>query len=171
MLQFDTEELKMGAKLRFLGVNQQDGEWEVNPSTAAYVQGQPLKFNTSGQLELCLCYRAENDDGYCGLAKGFSGSTAFKDSDIYNGKATYWPGFNSFKLDNTDPKNPNNDDYPYDTTLTYLPGDDIYIDANGKLTNNGPGAHAGYADVCASATPIAYVIAVATGILTINQIR
>jgi len=159
----------MGAKLRFLGA-WQDGEWDVDPDTLAYVQGQPLKFNTSGNLELCLCYREGYDDGYCGLAKGFSGSATLNLSDLYNTKGTYWPGFNQFKLDNTDPRN-TSDDYPYDTTLTYAVGDDIYIDGNGKLTNNGPGAHQGYATVCADATPIAYVIAVGTDYLIINQVR
>jgi len=162
----------MGAKLRFLGTNQQDGEWLVDPDTDAYIQGQPLKFNTSGMLELCKCYREGHDDGYCGLAKGFSGSLAERLSDISNNKATYWPGYNQFKLDDTDPRNHDNDHFPYDTTLHYVPGDDIYIDENGLLTNNSPGAHPGYGDVCDGATPIAYVIAVhGEDYIIINQVR
>ena len=160
----------MGAKLRFLGA-WQDGEWDLNTASEDYVQGQPLKFNIAGTLELCLCYREAHDDGYCGLAKGFMGSLAEKLSDVYNGKAAYWPGYNQLKLDADDPRNHDNDHEPYDTTLTYVVGDDIYIDENGLLTNNGPGAHVGYATVCDDATPIAYVIAVDDDYLIINQVR
>jgi len=163
----------MGAKLQFLG-GYQDGCFEVNPSTDPYVQGQPLKFNTTGQLELCLCYREGHDDGYCGLAKGWSGSHTDKLSDIYNGKATYWAGFNQMKLDTTDPRN-ENDDYPYETVVTYNEGDDIYINDLGQLTNIGPGGSSGYADVCDDATPIAYVIAIPTSgaqtWIVINEVR
>jgi len=170
----------MGVQVRFLG-GYQDGTLDVNPLTAAYVAGQPLKVNTSGQLELCTCYRQGYDDGYVGLAKGYSGSTTDKNSDIYNGKATYFAGFNQLKLDNQGTARNANDNYPFDTSLTYNEGDDIYIDENGKLTNNGPGAHPGYATVCSNATPIAYVVEVGTGVaadgtstysyLVINQVR
>jgi len=170
----------MGIQTKFLG-GYQDGIYDVNPLTAAYVAGQPLKINTSGQLELCLCFAEGYDNGYCGLAKGFSGSTSRRLSDIYNGKATYFAGFNQFKLDNQGTARDEDDHYPYDTTLIYNEGDDIYIDGNGLLTNNGPGAHAGYATVCANATPIAYVMAIGTGTspdgmssynyIVINQVR
>jgi hypothetical protein len=165
------EVLIMGLLIRHLG-GFQDGTIDVNPNTLAYVAGQPLKVNTSGQLELCLCYREGHDDGYCGLAKGWSGSVTAADpthpSDIYNGKATYLAGFNQFKLDNNDPRNVN-DDYPYDTNDVYQPGDDLYINTVGKLTN----AAGPYDSICADATPVAYVVAVGAGnsYLIINQVR
>jgi len=164
----------MGAKIQFLG-GYQDGTIEVNPNTDAYVQGQPLKINTDAQLELCLCYREGYDDGYAGLAKGWSGSAAVGDrrSDIYNGKATYWAGFNQIRLDATDPRNPDNDVVPFDTAPIYNPGDDIYINVLGFLTNVGPAGPAGYTAVCDNATPIAYVVSVGAedAYLVINQVR
>jgi len=163
----------MGAKLQFLG-GYQDGAQPVNPSTDTYVQGQPLKVNTSGRLELCKCFRVGHDDGYCGLAKGWSGSATMANrlSDIYNSYATYWAGFNQFKLDNNDPRN-ENDDYPYDTAPIYTPGDDIYINMVGKLTNVGPGEVTGYTGVCDDSEPIAYVVQVGANqsYLIINQVR
>ena len=162
----------MGLEIKgFLG-GYQDGSLDVNPLTGAYVAGQPLKVNTSGQLELCYCYAEGTDCGYCGLAKGFSGSTSLQKSDLYNGKATYIAGYNKLTLDALSPVNPS-DRVPYDTTLTYNEGDDLYIDGHGLLSKNGPGTHAGYATVCANATPIAYVVEVGTlqAYLVINQVR
>jgi len=171
----------MGAKIRHLG-GAQDGEFTVCTDTDAYVAGQPLKINTSGNLELCKCYREGNDDGYCGLAKGWSGSTHQSDklSDLYNTKGTYWMGYNQLKLDRDDPRNPydsasgTGDDYPYDIYDTFTPGDDLYINASGKLTNSaGP-----YDTICDGATPVAYVMATPSGgaetgpiWLIINQVR
>lgn len=161
----------MGAKIMHLG-GYQDGTRTLNPATDAYVQGQPLKHNTSGQLELCKCYREGYDDGYSGLAKGHSGSMSDLKSDIYNGKATYWAGFNQLKLDADDPENHDDDTYPYATAPTYTPGDDLYINLSGQLTNIGPGAGGGvYIDVCANATPIAYVLTVGETYMIINQVR
>jgi len=165
----------MGGKIMHLG-GIRVGDYPVNPNTAAYIQGQPLKFNTSGQLELCLCYREGYDDGYAGLAIGYSGHATRVDnpthpSDLYNGNASYYMGHNILKLDNTDPRNID-DDYPYDRTRTYLPADDIYINVVGKLTNVNPGGGGGiYDDVCLNATPIAFVTKVATSYLEIQQIR
>jgi hypothetical protein len=162
----------MGLQVKgFLG-GYQDGSLDVNPLTGAYVAGQPLKVNTSGQLELCYCYAEGTDCGYCGLAKGFSGSTSLQKSDLYNGKATYIAGFNKLTLDEASAVD-GSDHRPFDTTLTYNEGDDLYIDENGLLSNNGAGAHAGYATVCANATPIAYVVEVGTSqaYMVINQVR
>lgn len=161
----------MGAKIMFLA-GFQDGTRTMNPATDAFVQGQPLKHNTSGQLELCKCYREGYDDGYSGLAKGHSGSMADQKSDMYNGKSTYWAGYNQLKLDAVDPENPDDDDYPYDTVPVYTPGDDLYINLSGFLTNVGPGAGGGvYTDVCLHATPIAYVLTVGSTYMIINQVR
>ena len=155
----------------FLG-GYQDGSLDVNPLTADYKAGQPLKVNTSGQLQLCFCYAEGTDTGYCGLAKGFSGSTSLLKSDRYNGKATYIAGYNKLKLDAASLVDAA-DHVPYDSTLVYNEGDDLYIDENGLLSNNGPGAHPGYATVCDNATPIAYVVEVGSlqGYLIINQVR
>ncbi len=174
----------MGAKIRFLG-GYQDGTRPV--STAAtteqsgntlanvYVQGQPLRINNVGDLELCNCYREGYDDGYAGLAKGWSGSVATGDklSDIYNGNATYWAGFNQYRLDSDDVRNSGNDVVPFDDTPVYNPGDDIFINTLGFLTNVGSSGPAGYTSVCANATPIAYVLEVGTNnsYLIINQVR
>jgi len=156
----------MGAKIMHLG-GYQDGTRELNPATDAYVQGMPLKHNTSGQLELCKCYREGHDDGYSGLAKGHSGSMADRKSDMYNGKATYWAGYNQLKLDASDPDNAENDDYPYDVNDVFVAGDDLYISNFGKLTNiAGP-----YDTICEDATPVAYVLEVGESYLIINQVR
>ncbi len=163
----------MGGRIMHLG-GYQPGDTEVNSATLAYVQGQPLKVNTSGQLELCLCYREGHDDGYCGLAKGFSGSLAERLSDIYNGNATYWAGYNTIKLDAEDPRNHDNDHVPFDPNDTWQPGDDVYINTAGILTN----AAGPYDTICAGATPIAYVLATPNNTaetnpawLVINQVR
>ena len=157
--------------LGFLG-GYQDGTIDVNPLTLDYKAGQPLKVNTSGQLELCLCYAEGTDCGYVGLAKGFSGSAALMKSDLYNGKSTYIAGYNKLRLDAASVVD-TADHVPFDATLIYNEGDDLYIDGNGLLTNNGPGAHAGYATVCANATPIAFVLEVGTAqsYLEIAQVR
>jgi hypothetical protein len=163
----------MGAKIRHLG-GYQSGDHSVNVHTDPYVQGQPLKFNTSGQLELCKCYREGHDDGYCGLAKGWSGAAtiAARLSDIYNGNGTYFAGFNQLKLDHDDPRN-EEDEYPFDTAPIYHPGDDLYINILGQLTNNHPDGNPGYTAVCDDATPIAYVLQVGANnsYLIINQVR
>ena len=163
----------MGAKLCHLG-GRQPGDYDVNPNTNAYVAGQPLKINTSGQLELCLCYREGQDDGYVGLAKGFSGSAVSvanptHPGDLYNGKATFFMALNIIKLDNQDPRNTAGDDYPYDTNDTFVPGDDLYINNSGKLTN----AAGPYDTICANSTPIAVVLAVGSNqsYLEILQVR
>jgi hypothetical protein len=161
----------MGCKVRHLG-GYKDGNFDVNPLSDLWVQGQPLKFNTAGLLELCKCYREAHDDGYCGLAVGHLGTLADRKSDIYNGKAAYYAGYNQLKLDAADPENHDDDDYPYDTALVYTPGDDLYINELGFLTNIGPGGGGGvYTDVCLDATPIAYVLAVASTYMIINQVR
>jgi len=166
----------MGAKQLHLG-GARPGDYPVNPNTTAYVQGQPLEFNTSGQLQLCTCFREGYDDGYAGLAIGYSGSATIiqnptHPSDLYNGNAAYYMAFNLLKLDNTDPRNTAGDDYPYDRTRTYQAGDDIYINDVGKLTNVNPGGGGGvYDDVCLNATPIAFVTKVASSYLEIQQVR
>ena len=162
----------MGAQIQHLG-GYQPGDIDVCVLTT-YVQGQPLKINTSGQLELCICYREGNDDGYVGLAKGFSGSLSRNLSDIYNGKATYWAGYNTLKLDNQNPRDPDHDDYPYDINDTFTPGDDLYINSSAKLTN----AAGPYDTICANSTPVALVLATPSGVaeaspawLEIYQVR
>ena len=165
----------MGAKIMHLG-GRRPGDYPVNPNTDLYVQGQPLKFNTSGQLELCKCFRVGYDDGYVGLAIGYSGSANKVDNpthpgDLYNGNASYYMALNLLKLDNTDPRNVD-DDYPYDRTRTYLAGDDLYINDVGKLTNVNPLGGAGiYDDVCEYGEPIAVVTKVATSYIEIQQVR
>ena len=163
----------MGARIMHLG-GYQPGDTEVNPLTPAYVQGQPLRVNNSGQLELCLCYVEGSDHGYCGLAKGFSGSLSQQLSDIYNGNATYWAGFNTLKLDAEDPRNHDDDIRPFDPNDTWQPADDVYINTSGILTN----AAGPYDTICANATPIGYVLATPSGgaetdpdWLVINQVR
>lgn len=164
----------MGCKVLHLGVFQ-PGDWDVSPTTDAYVAGQPLKVNTSGKLELCKCYREGYDDGYVGLAKGFSGNALnvvnpTHPSDLYNGKATFFGGHNMLKLDHEDPRN-TNDIYPYDRAQTYNEGDDLYIGLTGLLTNIGPDVSGVYRDVCPHATPIAVVMTVASSYLEIYQVR
>lgn len=160
----------MGAKIMHLG-GYQDGTRTLYPHSTSYVQGQPLKVRIDDLLELCLCYREGHDDGYCGLAKGHFGSMADQKSDLYNGKATYWAGYNQLKLDAEDPENPadgaGTDDYPYDTDDVYQGGDDLYINTAGKLTN----AAGPYDEICDGATPVAYVVEVGTTYLIINQVR
>jgi len=156
----------MGAKIMHLG-GYQDGTRTMNPVTTSFVQGQPLKVNTSDQLELCTCYREGHDDGYCGLAKGHSGSMADHKSDMYNGKSTYWAGYNQLKLDAEDPDNHDDDDYPYDINDVFQGGDDLYINTAGKLTN----AAGPYDTICEDATPVAYVVEVGSSYLIINQVR
>lgn len=168
----------MGAKIMHLG-GRRPGDYPVDPNTDAYIQGQPLRFHTVGALhllELCTCFREGYSDGYAGLAIGYSGSANKVDnpthpSDLYNGNASYYMAFNILKLDDTDPRNVD-DEFPYDRTRTYLAGDDLYINVVGKLTNVTPlGGGGVYDDVCQYATPIAFVTKVATSYLEIQQIR
>jgi len=150
-----------------------DGGFDVNTSTTAYHAGMPLKINTSGTLELCLCFRNGYDDGYVGLARNHSGSTSDTKSDIYNGKAAYITFPAQVKLDNDDATDPA-DAYPWDVTRVYVPGDDLYINEVGYLTNVAPGGGgAVYDDVCANGSPIAIVMVVDSGgtYLIINLIR
>lgn len=152
----------MGMKIKYLG-GRRLGDFEVDPNTAAYVAGQPLQVNSSGQLTL-------NTNGYqqgggatynhVGLALGHSGSTSDQYSDIYNGRAGVLVGAgNVVELNADDPENPN-DALPYDDTLTYNEGDDIYIDTTGKLSNATPGGSG--SAVPAGSDPIAYVLVAPT---------
>ncbi len=146
----------MGMKILFLA-GRRVGDIPVSSSTTAYVAGQPLQLDSNGELTLNTngyIYGGGATYNHVGLALGHSGSTSDRYSDLYNGKAGVLVGAgNIVELNNSDPENPD-DDFPFDTSMTYSPGDDLYIDTNGKLTNAAPGTY----DVPSNSDPIAYVI-------------
>jgi hypothetical protein len=127
-----------------MGVSQlqggfQDGELPLNMTDSAqgvhpYFGGQPATIDASG-VRLCLS----------GDEKKFIG--VFKNSsyqDRQNGNATILGGIcrlkfinGSISADNTDPNGNVIEGAPYDTTVTFAPGDKIFISATGLWTNTG----------------------------------
>ena len=126
----------MGMKILFMG-GYRDGDEPVYVSAGAYHQGMPLKMCTDHTIDWCKLHLVDGDDGYVGLALNFAGSTSDKKSDLYNGKAAYLAGTNKVKLDASN-ENDTSDTYPYLSTLTFLAGQELYIDTNGLLSNVTP---------------------------------
>lgn len=144
----------MGMRLRHLA-GAIIGDYEVNASTAAYVAGQPLKIGVSG-LELCTEYIEGNDNAFVGFARGHSGGTTDRKSDVYNARAAYVSGAgNVVEGNDDDPDNPS-DTFPFDTTLTYTVGQDVFVNQSGLLSNRTPGASG--SDVPSNSEPVGFVL-------------
>jgi len=144
----------MGMKILFLG-GYRDVDETVYGSASVYHQGYPLKMRTDHTVDWCKIHTLDVDSGYLGLALNFAGSTTDKKSDLYNGKAAYLAGPNKVKLDAGN-ENDTTDTYPYDTTKTYDEGQELYVDTNGKLSNDAPGVGV----VPAASLPVATIVEV-----------
>jgi len=151
----------MGMKVRYVG-GRRLGDYGVNTSTSAYAAGQPLQIVAAGLQLNTTGYQQGGGATYnhVGLALGHSGSITDQYSDIYNGNAGVLIGSgNVVSFNATDPNNPS-DALPYDSTLSYAVGEDLYIDTNGKLSNATPGGSG--SSVPASSSPVAYVLVAPT---------
>ena len=124
----------MGATLKNGGVRH--GEFRLNVADAQtnkYFGGQPLCIDASG-VRLC---KAADRAKFIGLAAVSSYE------DLKNGNVTVLTGSGaivklydaSVSQDNTDAVGTVVEGAPYDTAIAFVPGEKVYIDANGKFTN------------------------------------
>jgi hypothetical protein len=122
----------------------QDGEMPLNmtdsaPTVHPYFGGQPATIDGNG-VRLAL---SGDEASFIGVFKNSSYQ------DRQNGNATVLGGIcrlkfvnGSVSADNTDPNGNVIEGAPYDTTITFSPGDHIYINATGFWTNTGTAAQA-----------------------------
>lgn len=143
-------------KILYLG-GFRDGDEPVYASAGVYHQGYPLMMRTDHTVDWCKLNVRNGDDGYLGLALNFAGSTTDKKSDLYNGRAAYLGGCNKVKLDASNELDAS-DTYPYLSTLTFLAGQDLYVNTDGVLSNVNPGG----TKVTASSASVARVAEVGT---------
>lgn len=120
--------LNGGMRVGDLPLNMMDSAPAVHP----YFGGSPLAIDASG-LRLAL---AADDQKFVGVA------VCSSSEDRKNGNASFVTGTAylrfmnaSVSADSPDASGNVVEGAPYDTALTFVPSDLIYIDANGKWTN------------------------------------
>ncbi len=108
--------------------------------TDTFVGGAPLYFNTTDNgLALCKSWNAWKVVGLAVQARAsiVSGNSSTS-GGATNGKVSwvYGCGTRINVFQGTEPDGTADAAAPYDSTLTYVAGDSIYIDDNGLLTND-----------------------------------